>query len=147
MSFLKNAEYPPLDTPGAANTVMRRVRCVRGKVSFRLVCHPAFHYGQHPHQVTQVSDRELRFTEAGELGLCLRLVASVPLEEQELTHLEGYREASPVRVGNQAYHQTQLDVYGELMNAIYLYDQRCEPVSHQLWKDITRLSAWRGPDG
>ena len=64
------------------------------------------------------------------------------LEEKELTYLEGYRGASPVRVGNQAYQQTQLDVYGELMNAVYLYDQRCEPVSHQLWKDIARLLSW-----
>ena len=38
-------DFMPLDTPGAVNTVMRRVRCVQGKVLFRLVCHPAFHYG------------------------------------------------------------------------------------------------------
>lgn len=75
-------DFMPLNTPKGVNTVMRRVRCVQGEVSFRLVCQPAFHYGQHPHRVAQAAANELRFTEEGELGLSLRLVATVPLHAE-----------------------------------------------------------------
>jgi GH15 family glucan-1,4-alpha-glucosidase len=43
------------------------------------------------------------------------------LSERKLSHLRGWRDSSPVRVGNEAARQTQLDVYGELLNAIHLF--------------------------
>lgn len=43
------------------------------------------------------------------------------IEERELKHLEGYRSSKPVRIGNAAAKQKQLDIYGELMQCIYLY--------------------------
>ena len=43
------------------------------------------------------------------------------LTERELPHLRGWRDSAPVRVGNGAWGQTQLDVYGELLNSLYLY--------------------------
>jgi GH15 family glucan-1,4-alpha-glucosidase len=46
------------------------------------------------------------------------------LTERELPHLRGWRESSPVRVGNGAWGQTQLDVYGELLNSLYLYREQ-----------------------
>jgi GH15 family glucan-1,4-alpha-glucosidase len=46
------------------------------------------------------------------------------LSERELPHLRGWRDSAPVRVGNDAWLQTQLDVYGELLNSIYLYRER-----------------------
>ncbi len=64
------------------------------------------------------------------------------LTETELTHLDGYRGSQPVRIGNAAYDQLQLDVYGELMDSIYLYNKYGEPISYQLWENIVRLVDW-----
>jgi GH15 family glucan-1,4-alpha-glucosidase len=64
------------------------------------------------------------------------------LTESTLPHLEGYRRSSPVRVGNGAYGQIQLDIYGELLDAIYLYDKNCEPVSYELWHYVARFVEW-----
>jgi GH15 family glucan-1,4-alpha-glucosidase len=46
------------------------------------------------------------------------------LTERELPHLRGWRGSAPVRVGNGAWGQTQLDVYGELLNSLYLYREQ-----------------------
>lgn len=64
------------------------------------------------------------------------------LTEETLTHFEGYRKSTPVRIGNNAYNQLQLDIYGELMDAVYLYDKYGEPISYDLWTDLTRLLNW-----
>ncbi len=64
------------------------------------------------------------------------------LTEHELPHLEGYRGSRPVRIGNGAHDQLQLDIYGELMDAVYLYDKFAEPVSYNLWRNIVRLMGW-----
>jgi GH15 family glucan-1,4-alpha-glucosidase len=64
------------------------------------------------------------------------------LTEFELSHLEGYKGSQPVRVGNAAYRQLQLDIYGELMDSVYLYDKYGKPLSHDLWKNLVRLVNW-----
>ena len=46
------------------------------------------------------------------------------LSERELPHLRGWRDSAPVRVGNGAWNQVQLDVYGELLNSLHLYRER-----------------------
>ena len=64
------------------------------------------------------------------------------LTEEPLPHLEGYLQSSPVRIGNGAYDQLQLDIYGELMDSVYLYDKYGDPVSYDLWDNLTRLVDW-----
>ena len=48
---------------------------------------------------------------------------NVPDEEYELDHLRGYPDSQPVRVGNAAVEQLQLDIYGELIDSVYLFNK------------------------
>ncbi|HEX9943237.1 MAG TPA: glycoside hydrolase family 15 protein [Thermoanaerobaculia bacterium] len=61
------------------------------------------------------------------------------LTEQTLDHLEGYRCSRPVRIGNGAYNQLQLDIYGELMDSVYLYNKYASPISHDTWLHLREL--------
>jgi GH15 family glucan-1,4-alpha-glucosidase len=64
------------------------------------------------------------------------------LPEEILAQFEGYKCSSPVRIGNAAQKHLQLDIYGELMDAIYLYDKYGSPISYDLWNNVTRFIAW-----
>ncbi len=64
------------------------------------------------------------------------------LKEETLDHLEGYMGSAPVRVGNAAYRQFQLDIYGELMDSLYLYNKYGKPISYELWSYLRRLTDW-----
>ncbi|MDJ0625036.1 MAG: glycoside hydrolase family 15 protein [Candidatus Caenarcaniphilales bacterium] len=64
------------------------------------------------------------------------------LIEEHLEHLEGYKRSRPVRVGNGAYDQLQLDIYGELMDSVYLYNKYGEPISYELWTHLEELINW-----
>lgn len=64
------------------------------------------------------------------------------LKEETLDHWEGYRGSRPVRIGNAAYRQLQLDIYGELMDSIYLFNKYGTPISNELWFYVRRLTNW-----
>ena len=66
-------------------------------------------------------------------------------------HFEGYMGSRPVRIGNAAFDQLQLDIYGELMDSVYLYNKYGEPISYDFWANLVRLidwvcAHWRQPD-
>jgi len=64
------------------------------------------------------------------------------LEEVVLDHLAGYRGSAPVRIGNGAAGQLQLDIYGELIDSVYLYNKYGTPIFHEAWTDLTRIVEW-----
>jgi len=80
--------------------------------------------------------------EPGRLQTIYGIDGRTEMQEQTLPELEGYRGSKPVRVGNAAYQQLQLDIYGELMDALYLYDKYGEPTSYDLWSWMTQLVDW-----
>jgi GH15 family glucan-1,4-alpha-glucosidase len=61
------------------------------------------------------------------------------LPEETLDHLEGYRGSRPVHIGNAAYKQVQLHIYGELLDSVYLYNKYGAPISYELWCNLYRL--------
>lgn len=75
----------------------------------------------------------------------------IDLTEREMPHLAGWRDSRPVRIGNGAWSQTQLDIYGEFLNAFYLYAERLGApdrfVGHFI-SDLADAAArhWEGPD-
>lgn len=77
----------------------------------------------------------------GPLRVLYDLDGGIP-HERELDHLAGHRGSRPVRVGNQAVDQLQLDVYGELIDSVYLYDKHSRGISHDAWTDLTRIVGW-----
>lgn len=81
-------------------------------------------------------------TGEGGLQLMYGIDGRHKLTEIELDHFEGYMKSKPVRIGNAAYSQTQIDIYGELMDSVYLYDKFAGPVNHGLWQDLTRILNW-----
>ncbi len=64
------------------------------------------------------------------------------MTEIVLDHLEGYRQSRPVRIGNAAYTQKQLDIYGEVMDALFIYDHFQESISHKGWTHVCKLLEW-----
>ncbi len=63
-------------------------------------------------------------------------------EEVSLDHLRGYRDSTPVRIGNGAVEQLQLDIYGELIDSVYLFNKYGDGISADAWSDLTGALEW-----
>jgi alpha,alpha-trehalase len=82
----------------------------------------------------------------GSLQIMYGIGGEHDLSERELPHLRGWRDSRPVRVGNGAWGQTQLDVYGELLNSIFLYHEQLgdlHPEIQAFVADLTDTAARR----
>ncbi len=81
-------------------------------------------------------------TSSGPLKIMYRVDGSSDLIEESLDHLEGYMGSRPVRIGNGAADQLQLDIYGEAMFALSQVGGLRPPVAHRGWKDLTHIVDW-----
>jgi GH15 family glucan-1,4-alpha-glucosidase len=87
----------------------------------------------------------------GSLQIMYGLAGERDLHEQELDHLSGYEEAVPVRIGNDAFTQRQNDVFGAVLDSVYLHTKVGGHVPQRLWpvlKDQVQcaISVWETPD-
>jgi GH15 family glucan-1,4-alpha-glucosidase len=80
--------------------------------------------------------------DSGPMKIMYRVDGSSDLAEVTLDHFEGWRGSRPVRIGNGAAGQLQLDIYGEMMDAMFLADERGVQTGHQSWLEIASLIDW-----
>jgi GH15 family glucan-1,4-alpha-glucosidase len=80
--------------------------------------------------------------EPGRLQIMYGINGRRELTESVLPHLHGYWGSAPVRIGNGAYDQLQLDIYGELLFLADMFDERIERISSQLWKHLRESVEW-----
>ena len=89
-----------------------------------------------------IEDRCCELADGASLQIMYGVDGAHELPEANLPNLRGYRGSSPVRIGNGAANQLQLDIYGELLDSVYLYDKWGQPISHDLWVNLVRLIEW-----
>lgn len=73
------------------------------------------------------------------LQIMYRIDGSKLNGEFELDGLHGYKESKPIRIGSTNHDQSQLDIYGEVMDSVYLYDKYGSPISERLWRSLHKL--------
>ncbi len=94
---------------------------------------------------------DLERNEDGSLQIMYGITGNKDLEESTLEHLKGYENARPVRIGNGAYNQRQNDVYGAVLDSVYLHSKERDHIPERLWPvlvDQVRCveRVWREPD-
>jgi GH15 family glucan-1,4-alpha-glucosidase len=96
-----------------------------------------------------LKDRLSDDAERGPLQVMYGIDGRQKLDESILEHLRGYENSRPVRIGNAAYQQLQLDIYGEMMGSIYLANKYGDAISYARWQDVQRMLSWdyRNLDG
>jgi GH15 family glucan-1,4-alpha-glucosidase len=97
------------------------------------------------HFVTDVAERD------GDLQIVYGIGGESDLTERELPHLNGYENARPVRVGNEAYRQRQNDVWGAVLDSVYLHTRSRDRLDDRVWPVLRRqvenaIASWREPD-
>jgi GH15 family glucan-1,4-alpha-glucosidase len=99
--------------------------------------------------VQYVADMERN--EDGSLQIMYGIKGQKDLTERVLPHLKGYEGAGPVRVGNGAFNQRQNDVYGSVLDSVYLHSKARDHIPERLWPVLTdqveaAARVWREPD-
>jgi alpha,alpha-trehalase len=94
---------------------------------------------------------DLDRNEDGSLQIMYGVRGEMQLEEQILTTMKGYENARPVRIGNAAYKQRQNDVYGAVLDSVYLHAKRRDHIPERLWPVLTdqvecAATVWKQPD-
>jgi GH15 family glucan-1,4-alpha-glucosidase len=79
---------------------------------------------------------------SGPVKIMYRVDGSSDLNEEILDHFEGWRGSRPVRIGNGAADQLQLDIYGEALDAIFTSDMAGLPIAYQGWQALTQIVDW-----
>jgi GH15 family glucan-1,4-alpha-glucosidase len=79
---------------------------------------------------------------SGPLKIMYRVDGSSDLQEETIDHLEGYAGSKPVRIGNGAADQLQLDIYGEMLGSIWLADRNGIRVGHPGWTKLGGIADW-----
>jgi GH15 family glucan-1,4-alpha-glucosidase len=87
----------------------------------------------------------------GSLQIMYGIGGEHDLTERELPHLQGWRDSRPVRVGNGAWEQTQLDVYGELLDALWVYHEQLGELHPEIQQFVAELAdaaaeGWKSRD-
>ena len=100
------------------------------------------YYDEVGHFIEWLQERASENQETGPLQVMYRVDGSSDLTEVILDHLSGYQGSGPVRIGNGASDQLQLDIYGELIDSIYLYNKHAEPISYDTWNSLCRMAYW-----
>ncbi|MDP9168584.1 MAG: glycoside hydrolase family 15 protein, partial [Actinomycetota bacterium] len=78
----------------------------------------------------------------GPLRVLYDIDGNLPTEEVELDHLSGHRNSRPVRIGNAAVDQLQLDIYGDIIDSVYLFNKYGPGISSDAWDDVIAVVDW-----
>lgn len=89
-----------------------------------------------------MEDRCGEIAESGHLQVMYGIDGRHDLTESILPPLDGYRGAKPVRIGNAAFEQSQIDICGELVNTAFLYDSTIQPISNEMWDHLAQIIDW-----
>jgi GH15 family glucan-1,4-alpha-glucosidase len=81
-------------------------------------------------------------SEDGRLRPLYGIDGRTEIYEEELSHLSGYRSSQPVRLGNGAYDQLQLDIYGAVLDAAYLHNKHGAPLDYDVWHNLRPTLDW-----
>ncbi|MFZ0663120.1 MAG: glycoside hydrolase family 15 protein [Acidobacteriaceae bacterium] len=89
-----------------------------------------------------IRDRMQEDAQHGPLQLMYHPDGRQGLKEEVLDSLSGYKNSRPVRIGNAAYTQLQLDIYGEFIDAVYLANKYGDGISHDGWQGLQHILEW-----